>query len=126
MEADEGDIVIEDGALKVAGTDKSVPWFQVRWPPTPRTTCRRHGAGAEETAFYDPSNFHLPRRLLHLRGRDRPGDRHDAGCAVRAADDFGKHHQSDDRRGPGAWRIAQGNRGQANWKVRSLMTAASS
>src|SRR5204862_3284074 len=26
LEADEGDIVIEDGTLKVAGTDKSVPW----------------------------------------------------------------------------------------------------
>src|SRR5690242_20089179 len=29
MEADEGDIVIENGALKVAGTDKNVPWFQL-------------------------------------------------------------------------------------------------
>ena len=29
MEADEGDIVIENGALKVAGTDKNVPWFQM-------------------------------------------------------------------------------------------------
>src|ERR687898_586078 len=29
LEADEGDIVIEDGACKVAGTDKSVPWFQL-------------------------------------------------------------------------------------------------
>mgnify|MGYP006204713237 CR=1 FL=1 len=29
MEADESDIVIDNGELKVAGTDKSVPWFQV-------------------------------------------------------------------------------------------------
>jgi carbon-monoxide dehydrogenase large subunit len=29
MEADESDIVIENGELKVAGTDKSVPWFQM-------------------------------------------------------------------------------------------------
>ena len=40
MEASEGDIVIENGELKVAGTDKKIAL--VRWsrsPPTPRTTC---------------------------------------------------------------------------------------
>jgi carbon-monoxide dehydrogenase large subunit len=41
MEADEGDIVIENGELKVAGTDKKCRGSRWRSPPTPRTTCRR-------------------------------------------------------------------------------------
>ena len=46
--------------------------------------------GLEETAFYDPKNFTYPGRHLHLRGRDRSGDRRDRGSSqFIAADDFG-------------------------------------
>ena len=48
LEADEGDIVIENGALKVAGTDKNVPWFQMALAAyTAHNLPSRHGAGAE-------------------------------------------------------------------------------
>ena len=48
MEADEGDIVIENGALKVTGTDKNVPWFQMALAAyTGHNLPSRDGAGAE-------------------------------------------------------------------------------
>ena len=72
MEADEGDIVIENGALKVAGTDKKravVPDGARRLHRA--QPARRHGAGAEGDGVLRSVQLHLPGRLLHLRGRDR-------------------------------------------------------
>jgi carbon-monoxide dehydrogenase large subunit len=61
LEADEGDIVIEDGACKVAGTDKSVPWFQLALAAyTAHNLPGGMEPGLKETAFYDPSNFTFP------------------------------------------------------------------
>jgi carbon-monoxide dehydrogenase large subunit len=61
MEADEGDIVIENGTLKVAGTDKNVPWFQVALASyTAHNLPSGMEPGLKETAFYDPSNFTFP------------------------------------------------------------------
>jgi carbon-monoxide dehydrogenase large subunit len=61
MEADEGDIVIENGALKVAGTDKNVPWFQMALASyTAHNLPAGMEPGLKETAFYDPSNFTFP------------------------------------------------------------------
>ncbi len=61
MEADEGDIVIENGALKVAGTDKNVPWFQMALAAyTAHNLPGGMEAGLKETAFYDPTNFTFP------------------------------------------------------------------
>ncbi len=61
MEADEGDIVIENGALKVAGTDKSVPWFQLALAAyTAHNLPAGMEPGLKEGAFYDPSNFTFP------------------------------------------------------------------
>ncbi|MGB6117898.1 MAG: xanthine dehydrogenase family protein molybdopterin-binding subunit [Mesorhizobium sp.] len=61
MEADEGDIVIENGALKVAGTDKSVPWFQMALAAyTAHNLPAGMEPGLKETAFYDPANFTFP------------------------------------------------------------------
>ena len=40
LEAAEADIVIENGELKVAGTDKKKTFRKSRWPPTPRTISR--------------------------------------------------------------------------------------
>ncbi|MCX8569262.1 MULTISPECIES: xanthine dehydrogenase family protein molybdopterin-binding subunit [Hyphomicrobiales] len=61
LEADEGDIVIENGALKVAGTDKSVPWFQMALAAyTAHNLPSGMEPGLKETAFYDPSNFTFP------------------------------------------------------------------
>lgn len=61
MEADEGDIVIENGELKVAGTDKTVPWFQLALAAyTAHNLPAGMEPGLKETAFYDPSNFTFP------------------------------------------------------------------
>jgi carbon-monoxide dehydrogenase large subunit len=61
MEADEGDIVIENGELKVAGTDKKVPWFQMALAAyTAHNLPGGMEPGLKETAFYDPSNFTFP------------------------------------------------------------------
>jgi carbon-monoxide dehydrogenase large subunit len=61
LEADESDIVIENGALKVAGTDKNVPWFQMALAAyTAHNLPAGMEPGLKETAFYDPSNFTFP------------------------------------------------------------------
>ena len=61
LEADEGDIVIENGELKVAGTDKSVPWFQMALAAyTAHNLPEGMEPGLKEGAFYDPSNFTFP------------------------------------------------------------------
>ena len=61
LEADEGDIVIENGALKVAGTDKTVPWFQMALAAyTAHNLPAGMEPGLKETSFYDPSNFTFP------------------------------------------------------------------
>ena len=61
MEADEGDIVIENGELKVAGTDKTVPWFQLALAAyTAHNLPGGMEPGLKEGAFYDPTNFTFP------------------------------------------------------------------
>ncbi|TPP07047.1 xanthine dehydrogenase family protein molybdopterin-binding subunit [Rhizobium glycinendophyticum] len=61
MEADESDIVIENGELKVAGTDKTLPWFQVALAAyTAHNLPSGMEPGLKEGAFYDPSNFTFP------------------------------------------------------------------
>lgn len=61
MEADEGDIVIENGELKVAGTDKKVPWFQLALAAyTAHNLPAGMEPGLKESAFYDPTNFTFP------------------------------------------------------------------
>ena len=61
LEADEGDIVIENGEVKVAGTDRSLPWFQVALAAyTAHNLPAGMEPGLKETAFYDPTNFTFP------------------------------------------------------------------
>ncbi|TIQ63172.1 MAG: xanthine dehydrogenase family protein molybdopterin-binding subunit [Mesorhizobium sp.] len=61
LEADEGDIVIENGALKVTGTDRQVPWFQMALAAyTAHNLPGGMEPGLKETSFYDPSNFTFP------------------------------------------------------------------
>ncbi|WP_296738826.1 xanthine dehydrogenase family protein molybdopterin-binding subunit [Mesorhizobium sp.] len=61
LEADEGDVVIENGEVKVAGTDKSLPWFQVALAAyTAHNLPAGMEPGLKETAFYDPANFTFP------------------------------------------------------------------
>lgn len=62
LEADVGDIVFEDSAFKVAGTDKQLGWVEMslaahvpaNYPLGEMEPC------IEETTFYDPPNFTFP------------------------------------------------------------------
>ncbi|MBL4646053.1 MAG: xanthine dehydrogenase family protein molybdopterin-binding subunit [Rhizobiales bacterium] len=61
LEAAEGDIVIEDGEAKVAGTDKSMPWANVALAAyTAHNLPEGMEPGLKEGAFYDPTNFTFP------------------------------------------------------------------
>lgn len=61
LEADEGDIVIENGEVKVAGTDKTLGWHEVCLNAyTAHNLPEGLEPGLKEGAFYDPSNFTFP------------------------------------------------------------------
>jgi carbon-monoxide dehydrogenase large subunit len=61
LEASEGDIEIEDGELRVAGTDKKVAWANVALAAyTAHNLPAGMEPGLKESAFYDPINFSFP------------------------------------------------------------------
>ncbi|MBX3500891.1 MAG: xanthine dehydrogenase family protein molybdopterin-binding subunit [Alphaproteobacteria bacterium] len=61
MEASEADIVFENGAFKVTGTDKNVPLGQAVFAAyVPHNYPADLEPGMDENAFYDPSNFTYP------------------------------------------------------------------
>jgi aerobic carbon-monoxide dehydrogenase large subunit len=61
MEAAEGDIVIEDGALKVAGTDKQKSFTEVALAAyTAHNLPKDMEPGLKEGSFFDPTNFSFP------------------------------------------------------------------
>jgi carbon-monoxide dehydrogenase large subunit len=90
MEADEADIVIENGELKVAGTDKSLPWFQVALASyTAHNLPAGMEPGLKETAFYDPSNFTFPAGCYICEVEVDPDTGVTEIVQFVAADDFG-------------------------------------
>ena len=90
LEADEGDIVIENGALKVAGTDKNVPWFQMALAAyTAHNLPSGMEPGLKEGAFYDPSNFTFPAGCYICEVEVDPDTGHTDIVQFVAADDFG-------------------------------------
>ena len=61
LEAAEEDIVIENGEVKVAGTDKKLGWFQIALGAyTAHNLPPGMEPGLKETAFFDPVNFSFP------------------------------------------------------------------
>jgi carbon-monoxide dehydrogenase large subunit len=90
MEADESDIVIENGELKVAGTDKALPWFQVALAAyTAHNLPGGMEPGLKETAFYDPSNFTFPAGCYICEVEIDPETGKTEIVQFVAADDFG-------------------------------------
>jgi carbon-monoxide dehydrogenase large subunit len=90
LEADEGDIVIENGALKIAGTDKNVPWFQMALASyTAHNLPAGMEPGLKETAFYDPTNFTFPAGCYICEVEVDPDTGHTDIVQFVAADDFG-------------------------------------
>ncbi|MTI17225.1 xanthine dehydrogenase family protein molybdopterin-binding subunit [Rhodobacteraceae bacterium RKSG542] len=61
MEASEGDIEIENGELKVAGTDKKLSFTEIALAAyTAHNLPEGMEPGLKESAFYDPTNFTFP------------------------------------------------------------------
>ncbi len=90
MEADEGDIVIENGELKVAGTDKKVPWFQMALAAyTAHNLPSGMEPGLKEGAFYDPTNFTFPAGAYVCEVEVDPETGKTTIVQFVAADDFG-------------------------------------
>lgn len=90
MEADEGDIVIENGECKVAGTDKSVPWFQLALAAyTAHNLPGGMEPGLKEGAFYDPTNFTFPAGCYICEVEVDPDTGVTEIVQFVAADDFG-------------------------------------
>ncbi|MFM2282085.1 MAG: hypothetical protein RLZZ444_4316 [Pseudomonadota bacterium] len=90
MEADESDIVIENGELVVAGTDKKLPWFQVALAAyTAHNLPAGMEPGLKESAFYDPSNFTFPAGCYIAEVEVDPETGKTEICRFVAADDFG-------------------------------------
>lgn len=90
MEADESDIVIENGEAKVAGTDKTVPWFQVALAAyTAHNLPGGMEPGLKEGAFYDPTNFTFPAGCYICEVEIDPETGKTDIIQFVAADDFG-------------------------------------
>lgn len=91
MEASEADIVIEGGELKVAGTDKSLPFFQVALAAyTAHNLPAGMEPGLKEGAFYDPTNFTFPAGTYICEVEIDPDTGKTEICSFVAVDDFGK------------------------------------
>ncbi|OAP39131.1 carbon monoxide dehydrogenase [Sinorhizobium glycinis] len=90
MEADENDIVFEDGSLKVAGTDKAVPWSQLALSAyTAHNLPPGMEPGLKEGAFYDPANFTFPAGCYICEVEVDPETGRTKIVQFVAADDFG-------------------------------------
>lgn len=65
LEASEDDIVIENGEVKVAGTDKSMAWHEIGLAAyIAHNLPEGMEPGLKEAAFYDPLNFSFPAGAL--------------------------------------------------------------
>ena len=91
LEADAGDIVIEDGEVKVAGTDKKLLWHEVCLGAyTAHNMPEGMEPGLKESAFYDPSNFTFPAGTYVCEVEVDPDTGVTDIVKFVAADDFGR------------------------------------
>ncbi|MFZ1815351.1 MAG: xanthine dehydrogenase family protein molybdopterin-binding subunit [Rhizobiaceae bacterium] len=90
MEAAEGDILIENGEVKVAGTDKKLGWHEVCLAAyTGHNLPAGMEPGLKEGAFYDPTNFTFPAGAYICEVEVDPGTGATRVVQFVAADDFG-------------------------------------
>jgi carbon-monoxide dehydrogenase large subunit len=91
LEADEGDIVIENGEVKVAGTDKKLAWHEVSLGAyTGHNLPDGMEPGLKEGAFYDPTNFTFPAGCYICEVEVDPETGTTEIIQFVAADDFGR------------------------------------
>lgn len=91
MEADDGDIVIENGEVKVAGTDKKLLWHEVCLAAyLAHNLPEGMEPGLKEGAFYDPTNFTFPAGTYICEVEVDPDTGTTEIIQFVAADDFGQ------------------------------------
>ena len=91
LEADEGDIVIENGEVKVAGTDRKLGWHEVCLGAyTGHNLPDGMEPGLKEGAFYDPTNFTFPAGCYICEVEVDPETGTTEIVQFVAADDFGR------------------------------------
>ena len=91
MEADAGDIVIENGVAKVAGTDKKLDWHMICLAAyTAHNLPAGMEPGLKEGAFYDPTNFTFPAGTYICEVEVDPDTGTTEIVQFVAADDFGR------------------------------------
>jgi len=91
MEAAEGDIVIENGVAKVAGTDKKLDWHMICLAAyTAHNLPAGMEPGLKEGAFYDPVNFTFPAGAYVCEVEVDPDTGKTQIVQFVAADDFGR------------------------------------
>jgi len=91
MEADEGDIVIENGEVKVVGTDKSLGWHEICLGAyTAHNLPEGMEPGLKEGSFYDPANFTFPAGSLICEVEVDPETGNTEIIQFVGADDFGR------------------------------------
>jgi len=91
LEAGEGDIVFENGAFKVAGTDREKSFGDIAltaYVPH-QYPLESLEPGLEETAFYDPANFTYPAGTYVCEVEVDPDTGQVTVASFHASDDFG-------------------------------------
>ncbi len=89
-------------------------------------SARQARAGPRRDRVLRPDQLHLPGGHAHLRSRDRSGHRRGRGRRLHRMRRLRQHHQSDDRRGPGARRPRAGHRPGAARALRLRRARAAS
>ena len=90
LEAAESDIVIEEGVLKVKGTDKQLLWHEMSLGAyTAHNLPPEMEPGLKEGAFYDPANFTFPAGAYVCEVEVDPATGQTEIVQFVAADDFG-------------------------------------
>ncbi len=90
LEAAEDDLVIEDGEIKVAGTDKKMAWHEVGLAAyIAHNLPEGMEPGLKESAFFDPVNFSFPAGALICEVEVDPETGVTEVIQFVTADDFG-------------------------------------